>query len=223
MRARPVPALVALLVALLGACASQPVPAETASNLPAIPYLLAPGDRIEVTVHTAPELSGELIVGPDGLVSLPLAGPVMAMARTPDELATALSAALASELIDPDLDVVTTGFAAPKVFIGGEVRTPGVFDLPEGIDPLAAITLAGGPTQDALAAEMLLIRRLPGGEVVSIRVDFRTGLKNAWMPLRRFDVLYVPASPIPDRPSFVDAYVRDALPVPFRLFYDLGK
>lgn len=218
MSARPVPALAIVLIAALTGCATQPAPAATI----AVPGLLAPGDRVEVTVHTAPELSRELIVGSDGLVSFPLAGPVMAMARTPAELAMALRAALASELIDPDLDVVTTGFASPKVFIGGEVRTPGVFNLPEGITPLAAITMAGGLTQDALPAEALLIRRLPGGEISAARIDIRSGPKAAFAPLRRFDVLYVPASPIADQQNpLAHDEIREALPRPFQLFYDI--
>jgi protein involved in polysaccharide export with SLBB domain len=217
MSARPVPALAAFLIAVLTACVSPPPSATTPAAPYDIPYLLAPGDRLEVTVHTAPELSQELVVAPDGLVSMPLAGPVMAMGRTPDELAAALRDALASELIDPDLDVVTTGFAAPKLFIGGEVRTPGVFDLPAGLDSNGALAMAGGLTPGARLADALLIRRLPGGAVESLRI----GQTNAGAAMRRFDVLYVPANPVAAPESFARDYIREALPRPFQLFFDV--
>ncbi|MDP1553872.1 MAG: SLBB domain-containing protein, partial [Hyphomonas sp.] len=116
-----------------------------------------------------------------------------------------------------------TGFASQKVFVGGEVATPGMFDLPGQIDPLQAIVMAGGLTRDAQASNVLLIRRLPGGEVRSALIDVRAGLsdpgKADWLPLRRFDVIYVPRSRIAEQNQFVAQYIRDALPLPFSLFY----
>lgn len=221
----------AILALVLGACSSSPVqtPAEplagtwAGASLADARYLLAPGDRIEVIVHTAPELSRELVVAPDGRIRMPLAGSVMAMALTPDELAAILRDALSRELIDPDLDVVATGFASQKVFVGGEVATPGMFDLPGQIDPLQAIVMAGGLTRDAHASNVLLIRRLPGGEVRSALIDVRASLSDpgnaGWLPLRRFDVIYVPRSRIAEQNQFVAQYIRDALPLPFSLFY----
>jgi polysaccharide export outer membrane protein len=224
--------LTASLASLLCACAAAPA-AITSADFPAeawsgailadAPYLLAPGDRLEVIVHTAPELSRELVIAPDGRIHMPLAGSVMAMALTPDELATLLRQALCSELIDPDLDVVATEFASQKVFVGGEVAAPGMFDLPGQIDPYQAIVMAGGLTREAQASNVLLIRRLPGGEVRSTLIDVRAGLSNpgsaGWLPLRRFDVLYVPRSRIAEQNQFAAQYIRDALPLPFSLFY----
>lgn len=218
----------------LASCASAPVASSTdltpeawaLGDLADAPYLLAPGDKIEVIVHTAPELSRELVVAPDGRIRMPLAEPLMVMARTPDEVAAALRDALSSELRDPDLDVVATEFASQKVFVGGEVREPGMFDLPGQIDPFQAIVMAGGLTRDAKAKDVLLIRRLPGGEVTSRLVDVRAGLRDpalaTWLPLRRFDVVYVPRTGISEQNQFVQQYVRDALPVQFSLFYDVS-
>jgi protein involved in polysaccharide export with SLBB domain len=238
MSARPLNALatIAILSLNLPGCASPRVspatefPAEpwAAADLAAdAPYLLAPGDTVEVIVHTAPELSRELVVAPDGRVHMPLGEPVMAMARTPVELASDLSASLAGELIDPDLDVVATAFASQKVFVGGEVRDPGMFDLPGQIDPYQAIVMAGGLTRDAKPADVLLIRRLAGGEVRSALIDVRAGLRDpdlaSWLPLRRFDIVYVPRSSISRQNQFVQQYIRDALPIQFSLFYDINS
>ncbi|MBA3070092.1 MAG: polysaccharide export protein [Hyphomonas sp.] len=237
MSARPSSALtLAAILAAMGvaACASAPatvsqeiVPEPWAlADLADAPYLLAPGDTIEIIVHTAPELSRELVIAPDGRIRMPLAGPLMAMAHTPDEVAEALREALSTELRDPDLDVIATEFASQKVFVGGEVREPGMFDLPGQIDPFQAIVMAGGLTRDAQARDVLLIRRLPGGEVRSALVDVSSGLRDpalaGWLPLRRFDVVYVPRTFISQQNQFVQQYVRDALPVQFSLFYDVG-
>lgn len=233
MSARPLVALAAILLALAPAtCASapeapRPQPAWTEALPAEAPYLLAPGDRIEVIVHTAPELSGEFLIAPDGRLRMPLAGPVMAMALTPEELAAILSHALASELIDPSLDVNLTEPVSQKIFIGGEVRAPGMFDLPGQIDPLQAILMAGGLTRDAAPKDVLLIRRLPGGEVRSAVINVKASLTDpalaSWLPLRRFDVVYVPRSRISEQNQFVQQILRTALPLPFMVFYDVAS
>lgn len=230
MSARPLVALAAILLALVPAtCASDPEvsppPPTLTGAFPAeAPYLLAPGDRIEVIVHTAPELSGEFLIAPDGRLRMPLAGPVMATALTPEELASRLSAALAGELIDPSLEVGVIETAPQKIFIGGEVRAPGMFDLPGQIEPLQAILMAGGLTRDAAPKDVLLIRRLPGGEVRSAVINVKAGLTDpalaSWLPLRRFDVVYVPRSRISEQNQFVQQILRTALPLPFMVFYD---
>ncbi len=215
MSDRPFPALAALLIATLAACATPPARVDSRFSAAEPAHLLGPGDRIEVIVHTAPELSRELVVGPDGIVSMPLAGPVMAMARTPEELAASLRAALATELINPELEVMATGYASPKVFVGGEVSAPGLIDLSGQITPLEAIARAGGVTPGGHADEALLIRRQPGGDLLAGRI----GPTSGDLHLKRFDVLYIPASPIAEPGPFAEQYIRDALPLPFQLFY----
>jgi polysaccharide export outer membrane protein len=232
MSARPLVALAATLLALAPAtCASAPEapppqPAWTEALPAEGPYLLAPGDRIEVIVHTAPELSGEFLIAPDGRLRMPLAGPVTATALTSEELAATLAAALAGELIDPSLEVNLTEPASQKIFIGGEVRAPGMFDLPGQIYPLQAIVMAGGLTRDAAPKDVLLIRRLPGGEVRSAVINVKAGLTDpalaSWLPLRRFDVVYVPRSRISEQNQFVQQILRTALPLPFMVFYDVS-
>lgn len=189
------------------------------------PYLLAPGDKLEVVVHTAPELSRTLVVAPDGIVQMPLSPPVVAIAHTPQEVAAALSQGLSSELIDPDLDVIPLEFASQNIFVGGEVLSAGMMELPGQIDPLQAIIMAGGFTQNAKREQVVVMRRLPGGEVRSIVVDLKSGVMDpelaAWFPLRRFDVVYVPRTWIAEQNQFVQQFIRGALPVEFSLYYDL--
>jgi polysaccharide export outer membrane protein len=217
---------------LLSGCGTKPKPSE---EFPTQqwqfadgyddPYLLAPGDTVEVVVHSAPELSRTIEIAPDGRLRMPLAAPVTAMARTVDEVRVALSVALADELKDPDLDVIATGFASQRIFVGGEVANQGMLELPGQIDPLQAIIMAGGFTNEARRREVVIMRRLPGGEVRTVVLDVKDGIFDpefaAWMPLRRFDVVYVPRSRIADQNLFVQQYIRNALPIEFSLFYDL--
>ena len=189
-------------------------------------YLLAPGDQLDVIVHTAPELSRTVTIGPDGRFRMPYAPPIVAAARSVDEVRGAVIAAMASELNDPDIDILLAGTASQQVFVGGEVTNPGLFDLPGQIDPLQAIIMAGGIADTGRARNVVLMRRMPGGEVRSVMFDIRDGIYDptlaSWTPLRRFDVVYVTRKPISDQNLFVRQYIRDALPIDFSIFYDIA-
>jgi protein involved in polysaccharide export with SLBB domain len=204
---------------------SEPVSAMGYSeSAPA--YRFYPGDQIEVTVFSAPELSRTLVVAPDGRISMPLIAPVQAADLTAAELHDVLVSAYAAHLRMPELDVAARGFASRQVFVGGEVARPGIYEMPAGIDPFQAVTLAGGFLTSARRGEVVILSRPSGGESSVRTVDLsgralRAGFPGA-MPLARYDVVYVPRSHISHVGLFMQQYVRDALPVNFSLFYDVG-
>ena len=189
-------------------------------------YLLAPGDTVELTVVTAPELSGTAVVAPDGRLRFPLIEPVPAAARSPESVETLLREAYASQLRTPDLSLSVTEFASQQIFVGGAVAEPGIFDLPGQIDPLQAIIMAGGRTDEASRRDVFVMRRLPGGEVSTVVINLRDSLADPantdWLALRRFDVVFVPRSGISNQNLFVQQYIRQALPIEFSLFYDVA-
>ena len=132
------------------------------------PYILWSGDTLDINVTTAPELSREeVIIAPDGRVHMPLIGPVNAAGRSIDDLQVNLSDLLSRELLDPRVFVAATEFGSQQVFVNGEVTNPGIFPLPGQLGPLQAIAMAGGLTLSADAKHVIVIRRLPGGEVKS--------------------------------------------------------
>lgn len=223
------------LTALSG-CLGDPVPAQSPDfPVTAYPawrqedaaYRFYPGDKLRIDVRTAPELSAELTIAPDGRITLPTIGPVMASGQTVRELQDSLEAIYANELRDPALTVTPTEFGSQLVFVGGEVKQPGVFALPGEIDVLQAIVMAGGWTQTSEPTRIIVMRRLPGGEMMTRVVDARGGLGRSALydigPLRRFDVVYVTRSAIADQNQFMRQYIRDALPIDFSLFYDVAR
>src|SRR5687768_9268011 len=117
-------ALLALLIAL-GSWTGANAQSET----------LKPGDSISIQVFQDPKLDRpQLVIGPTGNISFPLAGTVRASGRTPAELAEALKARLRDKYTT-DLDITVSLVALrpereqeeerPRIFITGEVRTPG--------------------------------------------------------------------------------------------------
>jgi protein involved in polysaccharide export with SLBB domain len=223
-------------LAALSGCLGDPVPVQSADfPIAAYPswretdqaYRFYPGDKFRMDVRTAPELSAELTIAPDGRITLPTVGPVMASGQTVRELQTTLENIYANELRDPAMVLTPTEFGSQKVFVGGEVKQAGVFELPGEIDVLQAILLAGGWTNEGEPTKVIVMRRQPGGEMMTRVVDVRNGLARRDLydigPLRRFDVVYVTRSPIADENLFVKQYVRDALPIDFSLFYDVAR
>lgn len=190
------------------------------------PYLLAPGDTVAVVFHTVPELNRDLRIAPDGSITLPYVGAVQASARTPDEIQSELVLAYAEELRNPQVDVIPVAFDSQKIFVGGEVQTPGMMELPGQIDPLQAIIMAGGFTDRAQPKQVALMRRMPGGELMTAVIDINSGLNDPrladFTPLRRFDVVYVPRSAIAEENLFMEQWFRSSLPIDFSLYYDLS-
>jgi protein involved in polysaccharide export with SLBB domain len=223
-------------LAALSGCMGDPLPKQSLdfpqASFPSwsgsdAGYRFYPGDRFRIDLQTAPELSAELTIGPDGRVSPPSLGAVMAADLTVRELQTLLEQMYARELIDPSLSLTPIDFGSQKIFVGGEVRQPGVFDLPGEIDPLQAVILAGGWTDEGRATKVIVMRRAPGGELQTRVVDVRNGLAKQSLydigPLQRFDVVYVTRKAIADENLFVQQYIRNALPIDFSFYYDVNR
>ena len=166
-----------------------------------------------------PELNREVTVQLDGRIALPLVAPVMAADRSTPELQAELSDAYARELVRPQVDVSIKAAIPLRVFVGGEVQKPGIYDMPGDIDALQAVVMAGGFTNLAKRHDVIVIRRGPGGQPMMRLVDLREAVFNAArteaVPLRRFDVIYVPRTNVGDAGIFVEQYLRDLVPIQF--------
>ena len=176
-------------------------------------YLLYPGDEIEVATPTATELTRTVKVGPDGRVALPLIGQAMAADRTLAELEYDLSTAYASQLVRPVVEVTLKTAGPVKVWVAGEVRTPGVYDMNGDIDAYQAIVQAGYFLPGAKPQQVALIRRGPGGIRMMRVVDLRPR-RGEVVALRRGDILFVPRSTLGELANFF-TQVRAALPIGF--------
>jgi protein involved in polysaccharide export with SLBB domain len=187
-------------------------------------YRFYPGDEIEITVFSAPELTRTVTVAPDGRIALPLIGAVRAADLTAEELQDALVSVYSEHLRMPELSVTPRTYASRQVFVGGEVARPGIYEMPANIDAFQAVALAGGFLPTARRGDVLVLSRA-SGETEVTEVDLspramRAGFPGA-EPLQRYDVVYVPRSHISQINLFMQQYVRDALPVQFSFYYDL--
>lgn len=176
-------------------------------------YQLFPGDEIEVATPTAPELTRTLRIGPDGRIQLPLIGQLMAADRTIQQLEFDASTAYARELRRPAVEVTLKTAGPSKVWVAGEVRTPGVYDMVGDTDALQAIIAAGDFLPTARRSEVGLIRRGPGGVRMLRQIDLRP-YRGETVAVRRGDIIYVPRTTLGEIGNFI-SQIRNALPIGF--------
>src|SRR6201999_3797273 len=93
-------------------------------------YRLYPGDTLDVSVLSAPELNRSVTVQPDGRITLPLIPAVMVADRSTLQAEQAVSGAYAAQLVRPDISISVKQAVPLRVFVGGEVEKPGVYDMP---------------------------------------------------------------------------------------------
>lgn len=176
-------------------------------------YVLYPGDEIEIATPTAVELTRTQKIGPDGRVSLPLVGQIMAADRTIAEVEADAAAAFASQLRRPIVEVTLKTAGPIRVWVGGEVRTPGMIEMNGDLDAYQAVIQAGDFLPTARQNEVALIRRGPGGVRMMRAVDLRPR-RGEVVALRRGDIIFVPRSNLGEVANFVSLF-RNALPIGF--------
>ena len=159
-------------------------------------YRLGKGDEISVDFPGRADLSAKLVVGPDGRITLPLAGDVVMAGRTRGEAAKAIDDALANYYTNLAAQVTVTKYTSNKVLVLGAVEKPGeiTFDgTPTLLEALSRGGLETGPNKAARIPERCAIYR---GQNEVVWVDLKklidSGNAMADLRLRRDDVVYVP-------------------------------
>lgn len=171
-------ALIALVLALaLGGCATtraMPPPQEAP---PAGPYRIGAGDILGVRVWKNQELSVEVPVRPDGMISVPLVNDVKAADLTTEELKQEIATKLSEFITNPDVTVVVLRADSKRVFVLGEVMRPGPVPLASQLFVLDAISAAGGFTPFADEDDIRIIRRGADGAELEFEFDYKAYVK----------------------------------------------
>jgi polysaccharide export outer membrane protein len=122
-------------------------------------YRIAPGDVLQIFVWREPDLSREVRVRTDGLVTVPLLGDVSAVAKTPQALSAELAQQLGRFVTTPSVTITVTYSSSQRFFVVGLVTKPGEFPLLGRTTLLQALALAGGFQEFAKTEEVKVIRQ----------------------------------------------------------------
>jgi polysaccharide export outer membrane protein len=122
-------------------------------------YIIGPEDVLSINVWREEALSRQVPVRSDGKISLPLVDEVHAAGLTPLQLKEKLILRLKEFIDNPNVSVIVTAANSQKVYVSGEVRTPGVYQLRGETTLLQVIPMAGGFTEWADQKKVLVIRK----------------------------------------------------------------
>lgn len=129
-------------------------------------YRISAEDVLEISVWKEPDLQRQVIVRPDGGISFPLVGDLVAAGQTPEELVQAITDRLDRFIPDAVVTVSVIELKGLRIYVSGKVRNPGQFLVGRYVDVLQAITLAGGLTPFADENGIQVIRRTDAGEEI---------------------------------------------------------
>ena len=190
-------------------------------------YRLGPGDELSITFPFNAELNHDGPIGPDGRFTMPLVGSLPLAGDTVSEATLTIATALRQEGIVADArPSLTIRRYAASVYVGGEVRQPGVFQLSVGMDPFQAVIVAGGLLDTAKSKRIAIIRRGNDGHVSLTYVDLHAYARGGvtGLPLLEpRDVVFIPKSSIAEADNWVEQYLNKLLPFGKSFNYNLGN
>ncbi len=218
---RVIPKLLAFVcLAVPAALSAAPLPPSAAdttgmdwSRTPE--YRLVPGDRLILNFGPSANtprgfLEREVIVRPDGRISVFPVGDVVAAGHTARELEQTLVGLLAESLRQPRVVVEVAAIAANQVHVLGDVTRPGSYSADAFLTVLQAITMAGGFKDGAAKNNVLVFHRDGARDVSVTRIAVDRMLKNGHVegdaPLARFDIVYVPRGAIGNLVTFTQSF-----------------
>lgn len=157
------------LTGLLAACASTSgekiVKTDAAHSVPvsdvAADYIIGPGDTLKISVLRSPDLDAEVPVRPDGKISTPLVNDVVAVGKTPTQLATEMEKKLGEFVRAPTVSVIVTRATSSRsqVMVIGQAVSPKALPYHSGMTVVDLMIQVGGLSQFAAGNRAKIIRR----------------------------------------------------------------
>ena len=163
-------------------------------------YRLTKYDVIDIQVIGLPEGAGmsDIMIGPDGYAQLPYVGSVKLAGLTLDEAKTLLMERMGQYLRFPDMSLIMKSYGPRKVYVMGEVGSPGIHDL--GVDNLnayAALSSAGGIKRRGRSTQVQVLR-VVGDTMYYKQLNIKNYIKKHDLTqnvvLQDGDIVYVPRS-----------------------------
>lgn len=178
---------------------TPPAAAVPAEDKVSADYVIGPGDTVQVFVWRNPELTTTVPVRPDGKISTPLVEDMVAVGKTPSELARDIEKVLGEYVRSPQINVIVTqpASAFSQVKVIGQVLRPQAVPYRDGLTVLDAVLAVGGLGPFA-AGNRGKVVRMENGKSREIKVKIADLVNNGDMrqniPLQPGDVVVVPES-----------------------------
>jgi polysaccharide export outer membrane protein len=217
---------------VLSGCSSVPsMPLAPANPAPdsgyvtgIAPYRVQIGDVLDVRLPLTPEFNDEVTVRPDGRISTSFVSETLAYNRTVPELSAALREGYSHDLRNPHLSVIVKSFAPYRIYVAGEVTSPGEY-ITQGpnLTLSQALARAGGLKLSGEPDKVFILRRGPNDVPEVFATKYRDVMQgadpSADVRLARYDVVFVPRTSIAELYLFFNQYLQQFLPVSWGFSY----
>ena len=206
------------LLLLFAACTDVPnlPPGPNAALVPQS-YLVQPGDTLDVKFVKNPELNEQPTVAPAGRISMLYAPDIVAAGKSTEAVRQELSDAYAKQLKEPGVSVAIKGAVTWKVYVAGEVKTPGEIDGTGPVPSLTqAIAHAGGMLDSGDPSKIVLVRRTDDNQKKAYLTNYDAAARGEKpgddVQLANYDVLFVPKTGVADVYTAYNQYFKQFLP-----------
>ena len=208
--------LMSILLLAIGCQPSSPYPSAPEAQAPVRPRIaLEPGDEVEVKFFYTPQLNETQMVRPDGNITLQLIGEVEVEGKTPAELREELLQRYAAHLEQLAVAVIVRSLPSRRVFVGGQVMTPGTVEMLGKTTALEAIMQAGGFKLPEANVQSVVIIRHKDTQRYGYALDLGPLLEGGEMQpffLEPQDIVYVPRTEIAKVGDWVDQHISRIIP-----------
>ena len=190
---------ISIFVAIGAVLAGETPPGQFAARDPR--YRLQPNDVIEIQYRYTPEYNQTASVQPDGFVTLQLVGDVKLDGLTLDQARASILKLASARLHDPEIFILLKDYEKPHFVVGGEVASPGRFELRGHVTAVEAIAIAGGfKAASAKHSQVILFRRIDAENGETRTLDLKKIMYKPMLEedvtLRPGDMLLVPQNRI---------------------------
>jgi len=217
-----------LIVAQVAACGDPPAPPAAPVQPPApAPYRVQIGDQLAIKLFLTPELDEDVTVRPDGRITTQIAEAVPAAGLTPEQVAASLRTAYAMELKAPRITVEVKAAAPARIYVAGEVATPGeqTTDGPP-LTLMQAVARAGGLRVSGDASRVMIVRRGADNRPVILGTHYADVLAGrdaaADVTLQPFDIVVVPRTNVAEVYVWVNQHLQQFMPVSWGFSYNVN-
>ena len=143
---------------------------------------LEPGDIIDIKFFQIPALNETQMVLPNGKITLQLVNEVYVQGKTPAQVREELSELYSSKLNKTDISVIVRDLPGRVVYVGGEVKTPGVIEMPGRLTALEAIMKAGGFNLEFVKVKKVIVIRQNDRKWQRFLINLKTVLDGKNIP-----------------------------------------
>ncbi len=155
-------------------------------------YILGPGDELIIEYWGSSSQRIQATVDREGRVLLPEAGAIMVAGRSLGDAQDAIRRALQHQLRGISVDVTLAKLRTVRIYVVGDVKNPGAYDISSLSTPLSALLMAGGPTDVGSLRTVKHFRRKRLVETVDLYDLMLKGVNSSESPLESGDSILVP-------------------------------